>query len=595
MVIIAPMNSQTAHKFKAAALFLGQVRRLATPYFQSEERIRAWALLITIVTLNLGSVYLAVLFNEWYGVFYNALQEKNSAVFWTQMGKFAYLAFIAIVVAVYKFYLTQLLEVRWRQWMTHDRLTRWTGHQAFYRLELLRYTRQADDKTSPDNPDQRLAQDISLFTSQTISLSMGLLNAVVTLFSFVGILWALSGSWKFDAWGVAIEIPGYMVWAAVLYCLAGSLLTHWIGRPLIGLNFQQEKVEADFRHHLIRVRESSESIALDKGSESERVHLSRRFGNVLANYLALIKAQKKLVWFTSFFGQAAVIFPFLVSAPRYFSGAIQLGQLIQISSAFGKVQDALSWFVDNYDRLASWRATTDRLISFDVALGQATHPGAIQIAQTEPDAAASEGLTVSDLRLQLPSGTMLLSIPHLSLQGGDRVWLQGDSGSGKSTLFRAFSGIWPHGTGRIVVPHDCMFLPQKPYIAQGSLRAALAYPDAPDRYSDHELQHALEQVLLTHLANALDQEDAWAHKLSGGEQQRLALARVFLRRPKWLFTDEATSALDADASTTITLKINALVESQQGAWVAISHDERLGFAHQKVWKVEASTIRAYSV
>jgi putative ATP-binding cassette transporter len=573
-------------KMHSLVKFFGQVRQLTTPYFRSDDRLWAWCLLFSVVALNLGSVYLAVLFNDWYGIFYNALQEKNSAVFWTQMGKFSLLAFFAIVVAVYKFYLTQLLEMRWRRWMTQDRLNQWTSHRAFYHLELSRFTGAANDTTAPDNPDQRLAQDVSLFTSQTVSLSMGLLNAVVTLVSFVGILWALSGAWTFDAVGMHFEISGFMVWAAMLYCFCGSVLTHWIGRPLIGLNFQQEKVEADFRHHLIRVRESAEAIALDKGSQAEQVQLAGRFGQVLSNYLTLIKAQKKLIWFTTFFGNAAVIFPFLVSAPRYFSGAIQLGQLIQISSAFGKVQDALSWFVDNYDRLASWRATTDRLISFDQALVKGADLGTIHL--TEADT-----LVIKHLSLQLPNGKLLLQASDLVLQPGDRVMVKGDSGSGKSTLYRALAGIWPYGTGQVMMPSDSMFLPQKPYIAQGSLRAALCYPAAPGSYSDTALFHALDQALLGHLASALDTEDAWAQKLSGGEQQRLAIARVFLRQPRWVFTDEATSALDPSTRETLLVRLSALMESKNGAWVSISHDEQTGFNANVVWQIQNHTLSAH--
>lgn len=587
------MKTLSIQKMTSIAQFLGQVGQLTTPYFQSEDRLRAWALLIAIVTLNLGSVYLAVLFNDWYRIFYNALQEKNSTVFWTQMGSFGLLAFIAIVVAVYKFYLTQTLEMRWRRWMTEDRLARWASHNVFYHLELSRFTGSTGDAKSPDNPDQRLAQDINLFTSQTVSLSMGLLNAVVTLVSFVGILWTLSGPWGFDALGRHFEIAGYMVWAAVLYCLFGSVLTHWIGRPLIGLNFQQEKAEADFRHHLIRVRESAESIALDNGSQVEQAQLSSRFASVLANYLALIKAQKKLIWFTSFFGQAAVIFPFLVSAPRFFSGAIQLGELIQISSAFGKVQDALSWFVDSYDRLASWRATTDRLISFDAALSKAAEPGLLNRFEVDSKDSPNEGLTVQQLELYLPNGQLLLRAPHLTLRQGDKVIFKGDSGTGKSTLFRALAGIWPHGTGQVTMPSDCMFLPQKPYIAQGTLRAALCYPTAPDSFSDLALKQVLKQALLSHLVDALDTEDAWGQKLSGGEQQRLAIARVFLRQPRWVFADEATSALDLSTRETLLAQLTALIDSKQGAWVSISHDSPRDLAPKMVWQLQDQTITVH--
>src|SRR2546428_2888017 len=353
-------------KLGAFKQFGARVWALSAPYFKSEDKWKARGLLLAIVLLNLGAVYMLVLLNDWNRVFYDALQNKDAAVFWTQLGRFTYLAFTFIIIAVYRFYLTQLLEVRWRAWMTAHYLQRWLADHAFYRLELARFS--AADKNaanSPDNPDQRIQEDINLFTSYSISLSMGLLNAVVTLLSFVGILWSLSGAFAFTVGGSSYSIPGFMVWMAVLYCAVGSVITHYIGRPQIKLNYQQQRYEADFRHHMVRVREYSESIALDKGEAVERKQLDTRFAAVLANYLLLIKKQKNLVWFTNFFGQAAVVFPFIVAAPRFFSGAIQLGELMQISSAFGRVQDSLSWLVDNYSSLAAWRATTDRLTSFE--------------------------------------------------------------------------------------------------------------------------------------------------------------------------------------------------------------------------------------
>jgi energy-coupling factor transporter ATP-binding protein EcfA2 len=334
-------------------------------------------------------------------------------------------------------WLTQLLQMRWRAWMTRDYLRRWLSHHAFYKMELARYSAATDVNASPDNPDQRIQEDVQSFTTSTISLTMGVLNAVVTLVSFVGILWTLSGPFGFTLGGSSYTIPGYMVWAAVAYCLVGSVLAHYIGRPLIKLNFMQQRYEANLRHHLVRVREYSESIALDHGEAVERGQLDGRFTTVLANYLNLIRANKKLIWFQSFFGQAAVIFPFIVAAPRFFGGAIQLGQLIQISSAFGKVQDSLSWFVDNYDALASWRATTDRLTSFEDSMTAQTKDNEALVT------APSTALESTGLQVALPTGAVLLADVSLKANTGDHILLKGPSGSGKSTLFRAFAGIWP--------------------------------------------------------------------------------------------------------------------------------------------------------
>jgi putative ATP-binding cassette transporter len=567
-------------KWAAARQQTRRVWALSKPYFSSEHKWQARGMLAAIVALNLALVYVSVQFNDWYRVFYDALQEKNEAVFWQQLGRFAYLAFAFIVIAVYKFYLTQLLEMRWRAWMTGHYLTRWMGNQAFYHLELARFSKVPEGAAPPDNPDQRIQTDINLFTGQTLSLSMGLLNAVVTLASFVGILWVLSGDFGFSVQGSTYAIPGFMVWMAVLYCLAGSVITHYIGRPQIALNFQQEQVEADFRHRLVRVREYSESIALDRGEKVETEQLQLRFGSVLANYQALIHAQKRLIWFTSFFGQAAVVFPFVVAAPRFFSGAIQLGQLIQISSAFGKVQDALSWFVDSYRELASWRATTDRLTSFETAL-QAFAPMA-----RETQAADGVAVQAQDLTVALPTGAVLLAQTHLQASAGDTVLLTGPSGSGKSTLFRTLAGIWPFATGRVARGADTMFLPQRPYFPDGPLRNALAYPEAATAYADADLQQALVDAMLPHLASQLDHTDAWSQKLSGGEQQRLAFARVLLKKPRWVFADEATSALDTVAETTLYARLTALVKARQGALVSIAHRPGVAEFHQRKWVLE---------
>ena len=411
---------------------------------------------------------------------------------------------------------------------------------------------------------------------------MGLLNSVVTLVSFVGILWNLSGGFAFTLGGSEFNIPGFMVWMAILYSLAGSVLTHYIGRPQIKLNFEQQRVEADFRHHMVRVREYSESIALDRGEAVERKQLDLRFGRVLGNYLALITAQKRLVWFTSFFGQAAVVFPFVVAAPRFFSGAIQLGELMQISSAFGQVQGALSWFVDSYSSLASWRATTDRLTSFEASFQALTLTGTAQSA-TKSGANVVPDLLSQPLTVRLPDGTTLLADTVIQARTGDRVLLQGPSGSGKSTLFRTLAGIWPFSEGSTQLPANSMFIPQRPYFPNGPLRDALAYPQSPADYTDAQLQEALEQALLPELSNQLDRVDAWSQKLSGGEQQRLAVARVLLKKPQWVFADEATSALDEAAENTIYKRLLALVESTQGALISIAHRPGVAAFHSRRW------------
>ena len=612
-------------------IFCRRVWALSKPYFSSEQKVKARVLLVAIVLLNLASVYMLVQLNDWNRVFYDALQNKNQAVFWQQLGRFTYIAFALIVIEVYKFYLTQLLEVRWREWMTADYLKRWLSGQAFYRLELARFS--GSGTATSDNPDQRIQEDIKLFTSGSISLSMGLLNAVVTLLSFIGILWGLSGSFAFSFGGGSYSIPGFMVWMALLYCAAGSLITHFIGRPQIKLNFEQQRYEANFRHHMVRVREYSEAIALDKGEAVERAQLDTRFSSVLSNYLLLIKKQKNLVWFTSFFGQAAVIFPFVVAAPRFFSGAIQLGQLIQISSAFGRVQEALSWFVENYASLAEWRATTDRLTSFDDGMravdlqnqnqnqnqsqtqtqtqtqsktktqidsngnGNSNSNGSGNNSDTTATAPNAR-LTTHDLTVRLPTGQVLLAGESLTIEAGDSVLVKGPSGSGKSSLFRSLAGIWPHAAGQVQLPAGAMFIPQRPYFPDGRLRDALAYPAPASDYADDALKQALTDALLPQLCERLDSSDAWGQKLSGGEQQRLAIARVLLKKPTWVLADEATSALDEPAEKTVYERLLAHVASVNGALVSIAHKPSVATFHNRHWtlvKQPEGSASAYAI
>lgn len=563
-----------SHRLAAAATTSRRIWALTTPYFGSDQKWRARGLLAAIVVLNLAAVYLLVQINAWNRVFYDALEARNQPVFWEQLLRFTYLAFAYIVVAVYRFYLTQLLEMRWRAWMTHHYLQRWLHGQAFYRMELARFS---GDARAPDNPDQRIQEDLNLFTSYSVSLSMGLLNALVTLASFVGILWTLSGTFSFSLGGASHTIPGFMVWAAIAYCAAGSVITHYIGRPQIALNFEQQRREANFRHHMVRVREYSEAIALDRGERVERAQLEVRFGQVLANYLALLRKQKNLTWFTNFFGQAAVVFPFLVAAPRFFSGAIQLGELMQIASAFSQVQESLAWFVDNYSTLATWRATADRLTSFEHSVSaQEQLPRGVALA--EGDALATE-----QLDLALPGGRLLLGGLGLRAAPGDHVLVKGPSGSGKSTLLRAVSGIWPFARGKVTVPADAMAIPQHPYFPDGPLRNALAYPEPPSHYDDAQLRQALDDALLPQLKERLDDEDAWSQKLSGGERQRLALARVFLKNPRWVLADEATAALDAEAEQVLYRRLLQRIERAGGGLVSIAHRPALEAFHNRRW------------
>lgn len=509
---------------------------LAKPFFTDrDERTKAWGLLAVIVALNLGSVGLSVWFNQWYNDFYNALQEKDYDSFKTLLLTFSGVALAFIVVAVYRYYLQSLLQLRWRRWLTENWLNDWLANKHYYHMQML--------GLDTDNPDQRIAEDLRLFPLYSLTLTLGLMNAVVTLISFLGILWTLSGDFAITLGGTEYSIPGYMVWVALVYAAAGTGLTHLIGRPLARLNFDKQRVEADFRFHLVRVREHAEGIAFQHGESVEQRGLLDRFQAVYDNFYAIMLKTKQLTWFTAGYGQLALIFPFVVGAPRYFSGAIPLGGLMQTVSAFGQVQEALSYIITAYPEIAEWRAVIDRLTGFRAGLEKAR-----ALAQRPQIAVGRSGdrLAVEGLALDLPTGRPLMRLDSLALDAGDSLLVEGRSGSGKTTLLRAIAGLWPFGRGQVRRPPDeqSLFLPQKPYLPLGTLRAALAYPRDPAGFGDGDYRAALTALDLEKLAPRLDEEAHWAQQLSGGEQQRVQFARALLLKPKWLYLDEATSALD---------------------------------------------------
>jgi putative ATP-binding cassette transporter len=517
--------------------FLRRAWRLAAGYWRSEERWRARILLTVIVLLTLGLVAISVLLNSWNREFYEALQNKDIDSFLPLLLRFGVLAAIYIVGAVYRLYFTQMLEMRWRAWLTRRFVTSWLEDRAYYRIAV--------ENRTTDNPDQRIAEDLQLFTSNTLGLSLGLLSSLVTLASFATILWSISGPLDFALGGVAISIPGYMLWVAIVYSLLGSIATHLVGRRLIPLNFARQRLEADFRFGLVRVRENAEGIALYRGEPSERTGLLERFERIRANWWQLMQYTKRLTFLTVGYSQIANIFPVLVAAPRYFSGEITLGVLTQTAGAFGQVEGSLSWVVDNYGALASWRASTERLLTFQDAV-EAAAVGAPAGERVDVVADSADGLRADGVELGLPDGRPLVAIDGFAVERGDRVLVGGPNGSGKSTLLRSIAGIWPFGRGRIHVPANgrMLFLPQRPYIPIDTLRDAVSYPAGPGTFDDDQVRAALRDVGLGELAGRLDETENWSLQLSGGEQQRLAFARALLHRPELLFLDEATAALD---------------------------------------------------
>jgi putative ATP-binding cassette transporter len=552
--------------------FIARVWGLTHPYWQSEERGRAWGLLLTIIALTLGLVYIEVQFNTWNREFYNALEQKNYEDFNALLLYFCFLAVLLISGAIYKLYLTQMLTMRWRQWLTRRYLDEWLDKQVYYRLEL--------DRRGTDNPDQRIADDMRLFTEGTLSLSLGLLSAVVTLVSFVAILWAVSG--PITVFG--ITIPGYMVWCTLIYAIVGSILTHYVGRSLIGINFRQERMEADFRFNLVRLRENAEGVALYHGEASERQGLLARFEGIRSNWWELMRFTKRLTGFVAGYNQIAMIFPFMVAAPRYFSGAMPLGGLMQIASAFGQVQGSLSWFINAYATLANWRASVDRLLTFHNALelARAEVENAPPIVrQPAPDQAMHARLELGVPGRDGQPGRTVLTGVEVDIRPGEGMLVTGPSGSGKSTLFRALAGIWPYGAGSVQIPADArlLFLPQRPYIPIGSLRDAVSYPATSGSFGDEAIREALQACRLERFVDRLDEEHNWSMSMSGGEQQRLAVARALLHQPDYLFLDEATASLDEDNEN----YLYALLRQRlpKTAVVSIAHNPDVGRHHEK--------------
>lgn len=557
--------------------------RLMSSYWHSQEKWKARGLLAGVIALTLGQVYMLVLLNGWNNDFYNALQQRAFESFWPLIGQFAGFAFLHIIFAVYAIYVRQILEIKWRNWMTDKYLDRWLGHQTYYRLQVA-------GKDDMDNPDQRIADDVNSFVNLTLSLFVGVLKQATSLVAFVVILWNLSGSLDIPLGDTVLSVPGYMVFVTLIYSVVGTWLAHKVGRKLIRLNYDQQRFEADFRFSMVRVRENSESVAFYGGEKPELQNFRERFALVIGNFWGLMKRTKLLNFYVNGYAQIAIIVPVLMCAPQYFSGTMQLGGFMQTISAFGRVQDALSYFVESYDSIAQYVAVIRRLGGF------AGHMEEAEALTSSFDFTrnTSNALQLWQMDIALPDGRQLAEKLSIAVPAGKRLLISGGSGAGKSTLLRAIAGIWPYGTGEISLPTGwrTMFLPQRPYLPLGSLRRAIYYPQPVPENTDDNLAGLLERFGLQKLAGQLDAVDDWSRILSLGEQQRLAFIRILLLRPDIVFLDESTSALDepreAQAYEILhqMLPQMAVVSVGHRSSLLNCHDKQLVLAGDGYWKLQ---------
>lgn len=564
-------------RFNLTRQFFRDVWYLTKSYWQSEEKKKAFFLLGCIIALTLGVVYMLVLLNQWNNSFYSALQNYDAKKIFDELIHFSWLAAIYILLAVYSYYLQQTLILNWRRWLTTRFIDIWLQNKTYYNLQMF--------GKDTDNPDQRISEDVRQFVEMTLSFGIGILKAFCTFASFVVILYNLSGSLSFTFMGKTWTINGYMLWASLLYSVIGTYITHLVGRKLVKINFIQQKYEADFRFSMIRLRESAESVAFYRGEAQEGSVFKQRFKMLLDNFWKLVNKQKQLVFLNSGYSQIAIIFPFVVAMNRYLTKEVTLGGLMQVASAFGRVQDSLSYFVDMYSSIAQWQAVVMRLTYF----GRHMHEVSQQAERFHVERfAAADVVEVSNMQINLPDGKPLLENISFTLHPGHNVLIKGVSGSGKSTLLRAISGIWPFVDGKIFLPErdKLMFIPQKPYLPLGTLRAALNYPGNKP-IDDTELIYLMDLCQIGYLKDKLDLEADWSHVLSVGEQQRLAFVRAHIQQPQWLFLDEATSALDEDTEATMYSLLQERL--QQTTVVSVGHRSTLNKYHELVLRLNKST------
>lgn len=553
--------------------FARHLWHLTRIYWGSADARKGAPLLAGAIALELGAVYGNLRLSDAERRLMDALQVKEPTAFVNAVALFSILSVLVVLAAAYRIYLRQLVEMRWRRGVTADYVERWISQRAYGLAQLHR--------DEIDNPDQRIAEDIREFAASALGLALSLLAAVTTLITFGDLLWTVSAHWVFPVRDIRVHIPGFLLWVALLYAAASTCLTHMVGRPLVGLNVERLRYEADFRHQLIRFRDNIEPVLLSNGDAHERVGALDRFTNVVLNWWRLVAAQRRLSVFTGVIGQANGLVPLLVAAPGFFAGLITLGVVVQIRFAYGQVSGALNWFVYAYQEIARWRANVERLTTFSEVIETTARDlarGDIHVVSGELPI-----LRVTDLRLDTRAGQPLLDVPSVTVNPGERVAIVGPSGAGKTTLLRAIAGLWPFGSGRIELPagRRVLFLSQWPYLPSGSLRAAVAYPEAQTEVSDEEIRTIFGLLGVDGLASRLDEAAAWDQELSPDEQQRVAMARVLVHAPEWLFLDNAMSALDRDMGG----RVYGLIETRlpHAAVIAIVDRASVGAFYQRRW------------
>lgn len=496
-------------------------------YLSPKRSIKPLLFFVLIVTLTLFSVRLSLVHSTWYNNMYTALQEFNQTVFWEQMILFCFIAGFSVAAALISYYLNQRFSINWIEWLNTELLEKWMDKRAYYKSQYM--------GNNLDNPDQRIQQDIQSYVKTTLSLSTGVIDAVTSMISYTILLWGLAGPMTL----LGIEIPRAMVYLVFAYVIFTTLIAFWLGKPLIRLNFANEKLNANYRYSLIRVKEYAESIAFYAGEKVEKSRLYKQFRAVIDNMWDIVFRALKFSGFNLVVSQISVVFPLLIQVSRYFEKQIKLGDLMQTLQVFGKLHSNLSFFRNTYDSFAEYKATLDRLTGFHYSVEAAQKQSKTDITDHPTD------VIFQHLSVKSPMGKILIKDLNLTLTQGNSLLIQGQSGVGKTTLLRTIAGLWSYAEGKIFCPqHNTLFLSQRPYLPQGNLLTALYYPDTTENVDLAKITRVLEQVQLAHLQDRLEQEQDWSRILSLGEQQRLAFARLLLHKPKVAFLDEASASLD---------------------------------------------------